>query len=62
MLAGFGDREYRELETTGVLTMIGSDSVFTATPWVTESLRLALTAAQAWRATRPGDNFDPADP
>ena len=55
MLAGLGDRVYRQLETTGVLAAIGSDSVFTATPRVTESLRQALTAAQAWRATRPGE-------
>jgi SulP family sulfate permease len=59
MLAGLSDRVYRQLATTGVLTTIGSDSVFTATPRVTESLRQALTAAQAWRATRPGDARHP---
>ncbi|HEY5247304.1 MAG TPA: hypothetical protein VIJ15_02465, partial [Dermatophilaceae bacterium] len=62
MLAGLGDRVYRQLKTTGVLATIGSDSVFTATPRVTESLRQALTAAQAWRATIPGDNGNPTDP
>lgn len=46
MLAGLGDRVFRQLETTEVLTTIGSDSV-TATPRVTESLRQAFTAAQA---------------
>ena len=55
MLAGLGDRVYRQLQTTGVLTTIGPDNVFTATPRVTESLPQALIAAQAWRATRPGE-------
>jgi sulfate permease, SulP family len=59
MLAGLGDRVYHQLEITGVLTTIGSDNVFTATPRITESLRQALTAAQAWRATRPGDSRPP---
>jgi SulP family sulfate permease len=59
MLAGLGDRVYRQLETTGVLTTIGPDCVFTATPRVTESLRQALGAAKAWRATRPGDSRHP---
>ena len=59
MLAGLRDRVHRQLETTGVLTTIGSDNVFTVTPRVTESLRQALTAVEAWRATRPGDSRPP---
>ncbi|MEP7368419.1 MAG: SulP family inorganic anion transporter [Dermatophilaceae bacterium] len=58
MLAGLGDRVYRQLETTGVLEAIGSDAVFKATPRVTESLQQALVAAEGWKA-EPGDPPDP---
>jgi len=52
-------RVYHQLETTGVLATIESESVFTATPRVTESLWQALAAAQAWKASRPGNSRAP---
>jgi len=59
MLAGVADPVYRQLEATGTLQTLGPDSVFAATPQLTQSVQRAIAAAQAWQAHRPTDQGTP---
>jgi hypothetical protein len=54
MLAGVSDGVLGQLRATGTLGVLGADAVFVATPVVTESLREAVAAAEAWRSPRAG--------
>ena len=54
MLAGVSDGVLGQLRATGTLRVLGAEAVFVATPVVTESLREAVAAAEAWRSARSG--------
>ncbi|WP_083506628.1 SulP family inorganic anion transporter [Leucobacter sp. G161] len=50
MLVGVSDKVREQLAVTGVLTRIGAERVFLATPAVGDSLTRAVTAAERWAA------------
>ena len=54
MLVGVDPLVREQLAKTGVLALIGDDSVFVATPQLGEALNQAVAAATAWLGQPPG--------
>lgn len=48
MLGGVGPELYGQLERTGLAAELGSENIFRATPYVTESLDSAVREAESW--------------
>lgn len=54
MLVGVEPAVHSQLAKTGLLTLIGEENIFLATPRLGEAMNQAATAAYAWLAASPG--------